>query len=101
MLLRPPLSRAPWKELDEVDGAAGGAPRAHRDALKLLAVFLQHSDNKAEQQRLVCLGAKEAAAEGACARPFMMINDLGLTFGRATAFKQKRDEIVNRRCPEA
>ena len=43
-----------WPELDEVQEAAGGAPRAHRDALKLLAVFLQHTDNKAAQQRLVC-----------------------------------------------
>ena len=44
-----------WAELDLVDPAAGGAPRAQRDALKLMAVFLQHTDNKTEQQRLVCL----------------------------------------------
>ena len=43
-----------WKELDLVDENLGGAPKAHRDALKLLAVFLQHGDNKASQQRLVC-----------------------------------------------
>ena len=36
-----------------------GAPRAQRDALKLLAVFLQHTDRKPEQQRIVCLGAKK------------------------------------------
>ena len=46
-----------WSELDLVDPSAGGAPRAQRDALKLLAVFLQHSDNKSEQQRLICLPA--------------------------------------------
>ena len=44
-----------WTEIDSVDPALGGAPLAHRDALKLLAVFLQHTDNKPEQQRLVCL----------------------------------------------
>ena len=43
--------------------AAGGAPRAHRDALKLLAVFIQHTDNKAAQQRLVCVSDDEGEAE--------------------------------------
>ena len=40
----------------------GGAPRAHRDALKLLAVFIQHSDTKPEQQRIVCASKAEVAA---------------------------------------
>jgi hypothetical protein len=70
-----------WNELDMVSESAGGAPRAQRDALKLLAVFLQHTDNKPQQQRLLCLDA--SAKTKTCARPFMMINDLGLTFGRA------------------
>lgn len=39
-----------WRELDLVDEEAGGAPRAHRDALKLLlAVMIQHTDSKPEQ----------------------------------------------------
>jgi hypothetical protein len=70
-----------WDELDDVSEAAGGAPRAHVDALKLLAVFLQHTDSKPQQQRLVCLDA--SSDDGACARPFLMVNDLGVTFGRA------------------
>ena len=41
-------------ELDGVDAARGGAPRAHVDALRLLSVFLAHWDNKSENQRLVC-----------------------------------------------
>src|SRR5437667_7088167 len=45
-----------WPELDLVDPAAGGAPRAQRDALTLLAVFIQHTDSKPEQQRLICVG---------------------------------------------
>src|SRR5207247_1395965 len=35
-----------WPELELVSESAGGAPRAHRDALKLLAVLLQHTDSK-------------------------------------------------------
>src|SRR6185295_3340941 len=44
-----------WPELDLVDAHVGGAPQAHRDALKLLAVVIKHSDSKGAQQRLVCL----------------------------------------------
>jgi hypothetical protein len=50
------------------------------DALRLLAVFLADWDNKAENQRLVCLrtaGAKDAP----CAEPFAVVQDLGATFG--------------------
>src|SRR6266550_1729909 len=35
-----------WRELAFVDPAHGATQRVHRDALTLLAVFLQHSDNK-------------------------------------------------------
>jgi len=91
-----PDSSWAWTELDAVKVEQGGAPRAHRDALKLLAVFLQHTDTKPQQQRIVCLEQRQAvdAAQGkpaaeepfVCARPFMMINDLGLTFGKANLF---------------
>jgi hypothetical protein len=83
-----PDSSWSWNELDDVDERQGGAPRAHRDALKLLAVFMQHTDTKPEQQRLVCLDAAPET-EGSkgptavCRRPFMMVSDVGLTFGRA------------------
>jgi hypothetical protein len=88
-----------WQELETVDERAGGATRAQRDALKLLAVFIQHTDSKPEQQRLVCIkGAKtekaEATTEAAdkaeggtsCAHPVMLLNDVGVTFGHANAF---------------
>lgn len=78
-----------WRELEAVREDLGGAPRAHRDALKLLAVFLQHTDTKPQQQRLVCLDAapKDVGEDAApCLKPFMLINDLGLTFGRANTF---------------
>jgi hypothetical protein len=70
-----------WNELGLISRERGGAPRAHIDALKLLAVFLQHTDSKPQQQRIVCVG-QPAGTEG-CGRPFLMINDAGLTFGRA------------------
>jgi hypothetical protein len=77
-----------WSELEAVEEAAGGAPRAHRDALKLIAVFLQHGDSKAEQQRLVCLDER-------CREPFLLISDLGQTFGRADIVSRQPIASVN------
>jgi hypothetical protein len=81
-----------WPELDTVDPERGGASRAHRDALKLLAAFIQHTDSKREQQRLLCLDPRKTAR---CRHPFMMINDLGKTFGRANAFNRDGVSSVN------
>jgi hypothetical protein len=114
-----------WAELDHVDPAAGGATRAQRDALKLMAVFLQHTDNKTEQQRLMCLptaaspattgattttttstaatttapagpAAPPAAAQPAqCEMPFMLIHDVGNAFGKANKFNRAPISGVN------
>jgi hypothetical protein len=84
-----------WDELDLVDAAAGGAPIAHRDALKLLAVILQHGDNKAEQQRLICRDKPAGPDVASCAQPFILISDLGLTFGRSSALNRNAEEGVN------
>jgi len=81
-----------WDEVEKVDESAGGAPRAHRDALKLLAVLLQHSDSKPQQQRVICL---EGGGEGRCDTPLMMINDLGITFGRANTFNLQHPGSMN------
>jgi hypothetical protein len=78
-----PASGWKWPELDLVDESRGGAPRAQRDALKLLAAMLQHTDSKPDQQRLMCLPGAGDEARGTCDKPFMMVNDLGLTFGKA------------------
>lgn len=90
-----------WDELDLVDEGAGGATRAQRDALKLLAVFMQHGDNKPEQQRLICRGQpKDRGQEQTttrkrgqmpCEHPFMYLHDVGLTFGRAN--KLNHDDV--------
>ena len=69
-----------WFELDQVDASAGGAPRAHLDALKLLAVVIAHWDNKAENQRLLCLPGGDLP-DGGCSQPFAMMQDVGASFG--------------------
>jgi hypothetical protein len=83
-----------WAELNLVDPASGGAPLEQRDALKLLAVLLQHTDSKREQQRIVCLD-EDTTSRAGCQRPFMLINDLGKTFGRANAFNRDTPGSVN------
>lgn len=77
-----------WSELDRVDEARGGATKAERDALKLLAVFLQHSDSKPVQQRIICVD-DVMGEDGRCATPLMMMQDVGITFGTANTFNMQ------------
>lgn len=87
-----------WVDLNSVDQTRGGAPLAHRDALKLLAVFMQHTDTKPAQQRVLCLDKIKglpAATDGSCRHPFMMLSDLGKTFGKANAFNKDNPGAVN------
>jgi hypothetical protein len=69
-----------WWELRE-----SAAPQSELDALRLLAVFLAHWDNKSENQRLVCLDDLPASVASGfsrkCERPFALMQDLGATFG--------------------
>ena len=62
--------------------------------MKLLAVFLQHTDNKPENERLLCLpgGATDA---GGCEKPFMMMHDVGNTFGHANFANRASTSSVN------
>jgi hypothetical protein len=69
-------------ELDTVQPSKGGAPRAHIDGLRVMAVFLAHWDNKSENQRIVCLD-REWADHAPCARPFLLLQDVGASFGPA------------------
>lgn len=68
-------------ELDGIDPARGGSSHAEVDALRLMAVFLHHWDNKSENQRLVCLGTPAGDGNGPCPEPFAFVQDLGSTFG--------------------
>jgi hypothetical protein len=74
-----------WEELSKIDALAGGASRAHVDAFRLLAMFLNHWDNKDKNQRLLCLGEVDPPGRvfdpRPCGRPLAMIQDLGGTFG--------------------
>lgn len=70
-----------FHELDRIDPARGGSSRAEVDALRLIAVFLHHWDNKAENQRLVCLTAPGDGLNGPCPAPFAFVQDVGSTFG--------------------
>jgi hypothetical protein len=85
-----------WPELDLISEQAGGASLAQRDALKLLAVMIQHTDSKAEQQRLICTAGQAGPADSHdCAAPLMLIHDVGLTFGKASLFNRASVSGVN------
>ncbi len=69
-----------FHEIDRIDERDGGSPKAHVEALKLLAVFIAHWDNKAENQRLICLPGGDRP-DGSCSRPLAILQDLGASFG--------------------
>ena len=71
-----------WFELDRIDPSRGGSSRTEVDALRLIAVLLAHWDNKGSNQRLLCPGEQDRP-DGGCARPLLMVQDLGATFGPA------------------
>jgi len=83
-----------WPELALVNDEEGGATLAELDALKLLAVFMQHTDNKPEQQRLVCI---DGPADRNCRSPLLYLHDVGLTFGKANTFNRASIGAANLR----
>jgi len=66
-----------FHELSKIDPARGGASRAEVDALRLMAMFLNHWDNKARNQRLVCVASESED----CRHPVAMMQDMGSDFG--------------------
>ena len=71
-----------WKnDLRLVSEKGGGATRAQVDALKLLAVFVQHGDSKPAQQKLICRPQGYDPKKNICRQSYMYIYDLGETFG--------------------
>jgi hypothetical protein len=81
-----------WSELEDIGPAAPPGARAERDALKLLAAFVQHTDSKAANQRLFCPKGEEVGRTG-CRRPLLMVSDLGLTFGHAGLLNKNKDSV--------
>jgi len=67
-----------WSELLNIKSQLGGSPRAHVDALYLMAAFLNLSDNKSENQRLLCLTPMIEK----CDSPMAIVQDVGASFGR-------------------
>jgi hypothetical protein len=87
-----------WPELDQIRPREGAATRAHIDALKLLAVFIQHSDTKPDQQELVCAegrNRKDAKGNETCETAWLVIKDLGATFGKATRFNSSKMNLAD------
>lgn len=87
-----------FPELDKLGGRAGGATRAELDALKLLAVFIQHSDSKPGQQEIVCQEgrkAKDAKGNETCAEAWLVIKDLGGSFGKATKLNTSKMKLAD------
>jgi len=71
-----------YYELAAVDPSKGGATHAEVDALKLMAIFLAHWDNKSANQRLVCdEGGGDPDPQKPCPSPLLMLQDVGETFG--------------------
>lgn len=78
-----------WDELDLIDEHAGGASVRERDALKLLAVLMQHSSSKAINQRILCLDSPQ------CKHTELLVLDVGKTFGRANMWNKDMKASVN------
>jgi hypothetical protein len=81
-----------WSELSVVDPALGGATHAETDAFRLMAMFLNHWDNKASNQRLVCRGVSDSAGTPHCDHPLAIIQDAGSTFGPKKVNLQSWDQ---------
>jgi hypothetical protein len=79
-----------WSELDEIGPRAPKAAKVHRDALKLLAAFIQHSDSKPANQRILCPAGQEVG-KNSCRAPLLMVQDLGITFGESTLLNKNKN----------
>ena len=77
-----------------IDPSRGGATRDEVDALRLMAVFLHHWDNKSSNQRLTCVGPTTPD----CAHPLAMIQDVGSEFGPESRPRQMAIDAGLARC---
>jgi len=80
-------SQLGWDELKLVDEAQGGSSPTQLDGAKLLAAFVQHTDNKALNQHLGCnrdAVRKDDAGNETCDAPLLVVSDLGNTFGHGS-----------------
>jgi hypothetical protein len=84
-----------WTELD----TANGRPVYERDGLKLMAAFMQHSDNKPPQQRLTChivsVDGTTQPPTTTCDQSIMLVQDIGATFGGGGLFTSNDTAKMN------
>jgi hypothetical protein len=85
-------TREGWwiSELAMVDPILGGSTKAETDALRLMSLFLTHWDNKSENQRLVCLDETFKENPTDCKNPFLLLHDVGATWGKRKSKNLKK-----------
>ncbi len=82
-----------WSEFKKLVNKNNPA-RIQHEALALLAAFIQHADNKPEQQRLVCKDKGRKKNEK-CGNPMIMIQDLGFSFGHGYIKDQRQTSTAS------
>jgi hypothetical protein len=84
-----------WKELAQVNTR----PSYERDGLALLGAFIVHSDNKPQQQRLVCdnvtVDQSTHPFTTTCESSKMIVQDVGATFGGGGLFTNNDSAKMN------
>ncbi|MES2855120.1 MAG: hypothetical protein V4692_04620, partial [Bdellovibrionota bacterium] len=63
------------------DPSEGHYQYKHRDALRLLMSIFQHTDNKAENQRMLCLDKPAPATAEECQKVQLIVQDIGTSLG--------------------
>lgn len=83
-----------WDELlgeTSADAARAREQRVHREALSLLAAFLQHADSKPSQQTLSCAARgvrRSASGTETCDAPQIYLGDIGAILGDGWKYKR-------------
>ncbi|HVK59903.1 MAG TPA: hypothetical protein VM432_00060 [Bdellovibrionales bacterium] len=63
------------------DASEGHYQFKYRDSLRLLMSVLQHTDNKAENQRMLCLDKPAPATAELCSSVQLIVQDIGTSLG--------------------
>jgi hypothetical protein len=84
-----------WKEFENLNGR----PSYEKDALKLIAAVISHSDNKPPQQRVVCkdvnVDQSTSPFTTTCKESRMLVQDVGATFGSGGWFTSNSTAKMN------
>jgi len=69
------------------DPVRARAQKIQRDALRLMMVFIQHADNKPENQRMLCKETTDTTGTVCTGKVLLYLQDVGATFGKG-AYKK-------------